>query len=82
MADTTEQDREIAQLRQALEAQEAVIASLATQLILGASDKHRMLEDLFSEALEQVDRSLAHGAERDAVKDRVHELADRVQHGE
>jgi hypothetical protein len=82
MTEATEKDREIAQLRQELEAHEAVIASLATQLILGASDKHRMLEDVFSEALEQVDHALPHGAERDAVKDRVHELADRVQHGE
>ena len=82
MAQETDKDREIARLKQELAAHDAVLASLATQLILNADDKHKMLEDLFTEALEQVDRAVAHGPEREAIQERIHELADRVQHGE
>jgi hypothetical protein len=82
MTQATSQGHDVAELRQQLAAHEAVLASMATQLILTAADKHKMLEDVFTEALEQVDRMVARGPEQEAVKDRVHALADRVQHGE
>lgn len=82
MAEQTEAHPDASDLRQRLAAHDAVLASLATQLILNAGDQHRMLEDVFTEALEQVDRAVPHGPDREAIKDRVHELADRVQHGE
>lgn len=82
MSESSDKDSEIAELRQQLAAHDAVLASLATQLIMSAADKHRMMEDVFTEALEQVDRAAPEGVGRDAIKDRVHELADRVQHGE
>ncbi|MEF8792816.1 hypothetical protein [Thiohalorhabdus sp.] len=81
MSGTSDKDSEIAELRQQLAAHDAVLASLATQLIMAAADKHRMMEDVFTEALEQADRSVPQGVDRDAIKDRIHELADRVQHG-
>jgi len=82
MTDATQPEGDFQELRQRLVAQEAVIASLATRLILDAPDKHRMLESVFTEALEQLDRALPSGSEREGARERIHELADRVQHGE
>ncbi|MFB6259169.1 MAG: hypothetical protein ABEJ96_08430 [Thiohalorhabdaceae bacterium] len=82
MSGSSDKDGEIAELRQQLAAHEAVLASLATKLIMSATDKHRMMEDVFTEALEQADQSAPEGVDRNAIKGRIHELADRVQHGE
>ncbi|MFA9459519.1 hypothetical protein [Thiohalorhabdus methylotrophus] len=73
----------LAALRQELAAQRAVLASLATHLILTADNKHSMLEQVFTEALDNVERSVPHtDTDREAILDKVHELADLVQHGE
>jgi len=70
-------------LRQELVAHRALLASMATLLILDAGDKHKKLEQIFTEALDQVDRDVPHDdADREAIKHKVHELADLVQHAQ
>jgi hypothetical protein len=81
MADT--QNADPRELRQELVAHRALLASLATLLILDAGDKHKKLEQIFTEALDQVDRDVPHDdADREAIKHKVHELADLVQHAQ
>jgi len=71
------------ELQQELAAHRAMLASLATQMIFSADNKHSMLEQVFTEAIDVVDRTYPHADQhREAVIGKVHELADLVQHGE
>ncbi|MFP4614948.1 MAG: hypothetical protein ACLFRB_03670 [Thiohalorhabdus sp.] len=83
MAEVRNQPEAVDELRQELAAHRAVLASLATQLILNADNKHSMLEQVFTEALDNVERAVEHDdPHREAIIARVHDMADLVQHGE
>ena len=82
MAEAPQGTQDAEELRQELMAHRVVLASLATQLIINSPDKHAMLEQVFTDALDQVDEAVAHDDPgRDQVISKVHELADLVQHG-